>query len=868
MSAIIQRSFSSGEISPALQSRVDMTKYASGLKACRNWIVQKHGGLSNRPGTTFIGEVSNSSKRVKLIPFVFNADQTYVLEFGDLYFRVFKNGSHTLGSVLTITNVTSAAEAIVTIAGHGYSNGDQILVLDLVAPFTSLNNQHYKVANVTANTFKIQTMPNSQGFSVYIDTSALGAYVAGGSAQKVYTVTTTYLEEHLQDLKFVQSADVITIVHPSYPPREVARIADNNWTITNVTFAPGIAAPGGLGVANIGAAGATTYNYKITSIASESFEESLGSGIATTATGNATLSSTNFNRISWGAVSGAQEYNIYKAINGVYGFIGIAVGLQFDDIGIPAETSETPPTDRNPFGSADNYPSTVAYYQQRLVFGNTNNDPEKVWTSRTGLFKNFTVSSPLQDDDAVTFTLAGKQVNAVKDLVELRRLLVFTSGGEWSVDGNDSGILSPASINPKQYSYNGSSGLSPLIIDGSVVYNQARGSIIRDIGFDYQVDGYRGNDLTIFSGHLFENSTIEDWAYQQVPNSIVWLVRSDGVLLGLTYIRDQQILGWHRHDTDGVIENVCVVPEGDEDFLYLVVRRLIDGDYNRYIERLSTRKIEDIRDVTILDSYLSYNGQFELNLGDYFKIQGGVTWESGETLSLIAVDSSFSASFVGRVFIITLDDEVVRFTVDTFVNANEMTGTANRTIPVSMRDTEIVDFALGATTVSGLWHLEGKDVSIFADGYVVANPNNDSYTVVTVAGGSITLDQAYGIIHVGLPITADLQTLDIDTPNGETVSDKSKLVTKVNLSLHKSRGLFVGLEEPTSDDSLDGLYELKIRESEGYDEAVDLVTDRVDVNVEANWNRNGRVFIRQTDPVPASIVAIAPAGLVPFKGNN
>lgn len=868
MSSIIQRTFASGEIAPSIQSRVDAVRYQTGLKACRNWMVRKDGGLDNRPGTEFIGEVSNSGKRVRLIPFVFNADQTYVLEFGDLYFRIIKNGSYIYTGGLSIEGITQASEAVVTITGHTFSNDDEIVIEDVLG-MTELNFRHFKVANVTANTFKIKYMPDSLGNSAYVDSTGFGAWTSGGIAQPLVDFTTTYVEADLQDLKYVQSADVITIVHPSYPPREVARLADDSWTITDITFAPGIAAPGGLGVTNVGAPGAVTYNYKITSIASETYEESLGSSTATTATGNATLSATNYNQITWGAVSGAVEYNVYKASNGVYGFIGTAIGTSFNDIGISADTTETPPTARNPFGSSDNYPAAVAYYQQRLVFGNTNNDPEKIWTSRSGLFHNFTISSPLQDDDAVTFSLAGRQVNSVQDLVELRRLLVFTSGGEWSIEGNDAGIISPADINPKQYSYNGSSGLSPLIIDGSAIYNQARGSVIRDIAFDYQVDGYRGNDLTIFSSHLFKNKTLTDWAYQQTPNSTVWIVRSDGVLLGLTYVKEQQIIGWHRHDFDGVVENVCVVPEGDEDFLYLVIKREIDGDDNRYVERLSTRNFVNIEDVKILDCTSTYDGRAEVVAeGEVLQLQDGTDWDIDETITLYNSGGIFDSSLVGRVYILTLDDEVIRFTVGAYVSATELTGSVNRTVPASMQNTDISDWMLGATTVSGLWSLEGKSVSVFADGYVVANPNNSAYDEIMVEDGVATLDQAYGVIHVGLPITADIETLDIDTPNGETVSDKAKLVTKVNLSLLQTRGLFVGLEEPDSDDSQEGLYELKIRENEGYDESVDLVTDKVDVNVEPNWNRNGRIFIRQTDPVPASIIAITPAGLVPFKGDR
>ena len=151
-----------------------------------------------------------------------------------------------------------------------------------------------------------------------------------------------------------------------------------------------------------------------------------------------------------------------------------------------------------------------------------------------------------------------------------------------------------------------------------MLFVQARGSIVRDFAFDFLVNGYRGSDLTIFSSHLVEGYTIADWAYAQTPNSIVWMARSDGTLLGLTYIKEQQILGWHRHDFAGAVENVCVVPEGNEDVLYLVINRTIDGDTVRYIERMNTRTISPtesfagtpgIVDFLGMDCALIYDGR-------------------------------------------------------------------------------------------------------------------------------------------------------------------------------------------------------------------------------------------------------------------
>lgn len=942
MTTMIQRSFSGGELTPALYARVDEVKYATGARTLRNLMVMRHGGAQNRPGTGFIGEVKDSTKTVAFIPFIFNASQTYMLEFGDFYMRVYKNGAQLTEASKSITGITQANPAVATSAGHGFSNGDEVAIFG-VGGMSQVNNRNFKVAGVTTNTFQLHYMDGT-----VVDSTLFSAYTSGGSVARVYTLVTPYAYADLPTLKFVQSADVITLVHPSYPPQELKRTGDVSWTIATITFSPTMSQPTGVSATATAGGSITFHRYVVTALNAKTGEESMpGIGASTynvmaatqafpivitlgiappwtqgdlvyctgmggmldlngrtftvgTVSGNtfelqgedgraygAWTSGGTFqfacakvgnsagnptaaepNTVNWQPVAGAGQYNVYSESNGYYGFIGVSSTNSFSDTGIPADNTKAPPAALNPFASPGNYPSTVSYIQQRQTFSNTNNEPLAVWMSKSGRYKNFTKNTPIQDDDSVKFTIAGTQVNGVRDLLELGVMLAFTEGSEWAVEGDVSGIIKPTSVNPKQQSRHGISTLKPIVVEANALYVQARGYIIRDLGFQFQTDTYRGDDLTVFSTHLFEGFSIVDWTYQETPNSIVWAVRNDGALLGLTYIREQQMLAWHRHDTDGFVENVCCIPENNRDVVYLVVRRTINGQTKRYIERMHDRTLGDVIDYKGMDCSLSYDGR-NTNTGLTMTLSGGSgSWDYTQTLTLTSSSSYFTSANVGDQIQLTgPDGTLIRFNITGYTSGTVVTGSPHKDVPVSMQGVATSTWTRAVKTVTGLWHIEGKKLAVFADRFVVGSPNNAACTVYTVQNGSVTFDKPYGVIHAGLPFISDLQTLDIDTAQGETLTDKKKLMNRVTVSLQDSRGLWAGGAPPTNDavDPLERLNELKIRNSETYDQPVALQTGSVPINIQTTWNSNGRVFIRQVDPLPISILAVAPAGYVPVR---
>lgn len=807
MASLIQRSFAAGEIAPALLGRADQVKFQTGLYTCRNFIVMRHGGTTNRTGSQFISEVKDSSKRTYFRKFIFNDEQTYTIEVGDQYMRFYRN-----------------AARIVVSGVSAWSSGETYAVGDLVVR-SSVN---YYCVQAHTN----QSPPNSDFW-----------YALTGS---IYEIPTPYLTADISGLQVSQSGDVITITHKSYAPRELRRTGHTAWTLVTISTAPTIGTPTGLS-AVAGTGGTLQYSYVVTAVADGNYEESLRSNIATIACDTPTPSLPN--ELSWTAIAGAVEYNVYldKDGNGVYGFIGIAGSNTFNDIGFQPDFSVTPPVARILFTVANEYPATSGFYQQRKLYARTNNDPETVEASRTGNFRNYTISSPIQDDDAIRFTLAGREVNEVRHLLEIGNLWIFTSRGEWIVEGDADGVLRPTAINPHQKSYYGSSTIPPVIIGSSAIYVQARAKIIRDLQYDIATDGYQGRDLTVFSPHLFDKYTILDIDYAQIPHSIVWVVRSDGVLLGMTYLREHEIYGWHRHDTDGLFEAVSVVPEGNEDAVYVIVKRTINGVTKRYVERFASRLVTDVRvDALFLDSYLSYDGR---NVGATTMTLSGAGWTINGLITVTASASTFVSGDVGNAVEAWVPGvDLIRIVISEYVSGTVVRGYPSKTVPVSCRSTALVNWSRAVDAVAGLDHLEGKTVSILADGNV--HPQRE------VTAGSVTLDRPYSVIHVGLPIEADFETLDLDLVGSE-IRNKAKQINAVDLLVESSRGIHAGPDA-------DNLTEYKPESLENYgnneDETLVPVTDVIEMSITGTWEKRGRIFVRQSDPLPLTILSIIPSG--------
>ena len=541
MASYTQKSFTGGELSPALYARNDLAKYAIGLKTLKNGFVRAEGCVSNRPGLELVCEIKNSDSKVRLIPFSFNTEQTYVIELGDKYARFIKNGV-------------------------------QIQDTETLSPVE---------------------------------------------------IEVPFLEEDLSQIKYAQSADVLTICHNNYSPYELSRLSHYDWNIQSINFEPAILPPVSLNATWTGGKdNKTTYRYLVTSVRKDTYEESNRSEIVeVVGEAESSWGVSEYMTITFEPVEDAVEYNIYRSVNGVFAYVGSTSETTFIDDKIEPDLSSTAPVFTNPFLDNNN-PACVNYFQQRKIFACLKNSPQQLVASQTSTNNNFNISRPLAATDSINITLSEREVNEIRHIIALNDLVLLTSGGEWKLNGSDGTFAASSSLIASPQSFYGCSHVAPIVSGNMILFVQSGGNVVRDLGYTYISDSYDGEELSIFANHLFEGKQIVDMAYSKEPYRILWCVMSDGTVNALTYNKKQEVAGWHRHETKGCFESVTVIREGFEDVAYFVVKRLINGKQKRFIERMASRVVNKTEDGIFLDSCLCYNGEPVDNISGLEHLEG------------------------------------------------------------------------------------------------------------------------------------------------------------------------------------------------------------------------------------------------------
>lgn len=575
------------------------------------------------------------------------------------------------------------------------------------------------------------------------------------------------------------------------------------------------------------------------------------------------------NHITWSGGVNVAKYNIYRLYKGVWAYIGSSNGLAFDDDGTTPNVGAQLYSSIPMFQSIDDFPAVVGYFQQRLWLGNTVNQPQSLMASRIGHYGSFDVNTPVDDASAVSITLSGRQVQFIHGLSDVGKLIIHTSNGEYVANGNQANVVTPTAINIVQCGYAGSTKSVPLGIGTTTLFIQSRGNQIRDLQFSIQVYNYAGKDTTKLASDLFIKNQVLYMDWQQNPNSLIWAILDNGALLSMTYAREEEMWAWARHDTQaGLYEALCVVPEDNLDVLYVVVNRVVGGVQTRYMERFNPRNYTDITtDAVFSDSSLTYDGR---NTGSTtMTLTTGAGWTPTDVITITASAGFFVVGDVGNTMIVqeiadgtqlqTFSDgsiqpyavgtiiDQVKLNIIGYASATVVTALPQKTVPTWAQATALTTWGKAVHQFSGLNHLEGMTVTGLGDGNVMPT--------ATVASGAITTQDNYMVLHVGLPITAQVQTLDWESVDGPTVAGKKKIVNEITGVFAESRGGTYGM-------LLNSMFPFPQRQAEPYDTANYLLTGPIRFPISGGWAPTAQIWVQQVQPLPMCLSAIIPTGSV------
>lgn len=851
----IQTSFATGEISPSLYGRPDLAKYSAGLARCENFIIHPHGGVSKRPGMRFIAKAKG---RCRLVEFEYSIDQTYVLEFGNKYVRFFRNGAQItkdgepyelvtpyLEADLDALSFTQSAD-VLYIVHKGYRpmelyrvSDDEWALQDFPFRNGPFRNKTEAQADVTL------ALSALSGDNVTMTASA-PLFEAGhegalfelthhvdevmkktsGSAGEVWeniiiqgtliNLTPVFVcadEEHLAKLavgSLVRFGDTYSVVKSvngnvvEFSPSpewqlelincEVLMSSEGTgWPLEVTAYKEWRLESGGFW------GGEVVLEYwdedegawvKYKTYISQVYDEGTSSscGNAKNYSDQDTVDKPTKLRLravsfsSFVPEGNSEEDRGYFQLVAMAGYhkavarVVSVVSSTKATVSMETEAASTRATLNWREGSWSDvlgWPSAVGFYQERLAMGATREEPQSWWLSVVGDYYDFGVSLEVLDDEAVSGTLVSRKLYDINYFVSTNKLLIMTSGGEWLLSpGAAGGALTPSNVEVGLQGNRGCARIEPIVIGNMVLFVQSRGLRIRDLGYEYVSDSYTGTDLTMLARHLFERWTIKDWAFAQEPDSMCWTVMSDGSLIALTYIREQEVVAWGRFPTDGFVESVAAVVSEGVDDVYLCVRR---GD-ERFIELLSPVEA--------------------FSPEEAFFVDAGVT----------------------------------------------------------------ARFETPSREVSGLSHLEGREVVCLADGNVIEG--------LTVENGKVALPHAASVVHAGLPYAALLETLELvyGRQDGTQLTRRSR-ISSVTARVERTRGLFIGTEvsqkspRDTSDKTgLTAVEEALLSEApqrtdERYNEPVGLYTKDYKLHLSSGYGQ-GTITCWAPYPLPCSILAL------------
>lgn len=740
----LQASFTSGEVSPEAYARTDIAKYKNACKTMRNFIPSAKGPAYRRPGTRYVAGVVNSSYKSKLIPFIASDGTAVMIEVsGGGYFRFYESGVQVGSDV-----ASPYSESALSILNYAQS-GDTIF-------FACAGYAPRKLVRNSSTSWTLSAYAYENGPFLAENTVAAQTLTWSSGAGTLTAISALFNSSHVGALfKLIWNTD--------------GQFAQSNLATTGDTTSP-LACGGTWRVITSGTWNGTLYLERSDDLGStyhviQSWTSLSDINVNTFGTEDrigdlpfglrlrfVKTSGTCVARLS---VDGFESHQLLT-VTGFTSSLIVTVtptnSLFTGSVPSPATTSEWA---EGAWSDYRGYPASVSFFQDRMTWalGQT------LWFTKVSDYVDFGRSLPLQDDDGITINLLARKTESIKSLVPFSQSLVsLTDQGEWNVSSIDGGAITPTNIYARLQGNYGSGIVYPLIVGSRIIFIQPKGTKVRDMDFQFLSDKYVSEDISVLSDHLFKGYTILDMAYQREPDSLFWLVRSDGVLLSCAYLREQEVLGWSRHDTNAgtdLFESVATIPGTSGDEVWVVVKR----GSARYLERmLPLTTSTDVEDQYYADCGFVY-------------------------------DST----------------------------------------PVS--------------SLSGKTYLNGYEIVITADGFVLNRR--------TVSAGIVKLGGSYSVVQAGIPIVSDLEPLNpnIDLPDG-TFQGRAYTISRAVFRFFNSLGGSAGSDS-------NNLVEIDTRDPDLAETTpTPLFSGFFELPIKKNSEKQGRVFFRQSDSMPATILSI------------
>jgi len=689
-----------------------------------------------------------------------------------------------------------------------------------------------------------------------------GALIYDGATP--VTVSSPYLNADLQDLRYTQAGDIVTIVHPSYAPRELKRTSWTSWSLDVVSYAPRLTAPQAPSIvqANIINTDKREWEWMVTSVDSTTGEESNPSPKLTA---TVYLEATNVNSrciIHWPEVQGITEYNVFRGRNSFYGFVGTsrraASGgyVEFHDDNFAPVYGSPPPTGASPFDGANKYPSDCCYFEQRMIFARTNNRPQTLWASMSGAFKSFLRAEPPRDDDAIELTIAAARIDQIRAVLPLQSLLIFTGGSVHVLNPSADSPLTSDNAMPRPIGGPGIwAHLPPITAQDSALYVTSAGNTIRDVSYSWADEGYKGQDLTVLSRHLLDGYTIRDWAYAEAPTGVLWVIRSDGRLLGLSLQKEHDVWAWHRHDInpnlnmtsdDGPIpydsyfaiaKACCVIPENGEDRLYVAATAAVSGASSAHMLRLYPMGTQRTDAVPFLDfsTRKTTTGTVYVRTArlDTRNDMGlGYVQEklAGSTIDIVNSAGGFTGT-VGKMFIMQGVESLLRVTITQVISTTRARGTLETDVPADLWGAVAERAGFGIESLSSLNLWANAKVSVVADGVYRGD-------LTVTSGGTLALPLAYRglVVCLGFRFPQEVRTLDLQFTAQAPVVELGKLVHTATLACRRANDFWVREPYGPKYTALESLHAALVPH-------VDPASMKITLKVGASYTRTGALVV-------------------------